>query len=141
MRFSDLLVAGVSLALSTDALTLEKRDDPAVLKLDLQKKDPGVLANSARKRQTVEAPDVNYQNQLLYIVELLIGTPPQSTFVQLDTGSSDLVVETPLSDICSAAPPNPCTNFGACKYSQLHSKRVSLIFNRHRKQFFNIPIH
>jgi hypothetical protein len=35
--------------------------------------------------------------------------------VQLDTGSSDLVLETPTSDICTAGIPNPCTMFGSCK--------------------------
>ncbi|CZR56894.1 uncharacterized protein PAC_06783 [Phialocephala subalpina] len=110
MRSTDLLVAGLCLVLSTDALRVEKRDDPSVLKIDLQKKAPELLARSARKRQTVETPDVNYQKQLLYIIQLEIGTPPQSTFVQLDTGSSDLIVETDSSDICSTAPPNPVSS-------------------------------
>lgn len=130
MRSTDLLVAGLCLVLSTDALRVEKRDDPSVLKIDLQKKAPELLARSARKRQTVETPDVNYQKQLLYIIQLEIGTPPQSTFVQLDTGSSDLIVETDSSDICSTAPPNPCTNFGPCKNSPIDRNRVSLILNR-----------
>lgn len=116
MRTTTLIAVGASLALlGVDASRFTKRDNPAVLKLDLLKKDPAVLSKAVRRRGNVETPDVNYNTQLLYIVQLMIGTPPQSTYVQLDTGSSDLVVETPLSDICAAVPPNPCTNFGSCK--------------------------
>ncbi|PMD13373.1 acid protease [Hyaloscypha hepaticicola] len=50
---------------------------------------------------------------LLFLIELQIETPPQSTYVQLDTGSGDLIVETPSSHICRANSPNPCTNFGS----------------------------
>ncbi|KUJ13564.1 acid protease [Mollisia scopiformis] len=117
MRAANLIAAVASLSIfSVEALKLAKRDTPAVLKLDLQKRRSGTFANSTltKKRQgTVETPDINYQTQLLYIVQLQIGTPPQSTYVQLDTGSSDLVVETDSSNICSQAPPNPCTNFGS----------------------------
>jgi hypothetical protein len=112
MRSSFCVITVVALVLSTvDALRVEKRDDPAVVILPLQKKfnNPGL-----KPRQEVEGPDLNYLQELLYIVELLVGTPPQSTYVQLDTGSSDLIVETLSSDICSVAPPNPCTNFGSC---------------------------
>lgn len=117
MKIGNLLAVGASLGfIGVDALRVEKRDDPAILKIPLQKITP--QASSLRKRQgTVEGPDVNYQKSLLYVIELLIGTPPQSTFVQLDTGSSDLIVETDSNNLCSAAPPNPCTNFGACKKS------------------------
>jgi Eukaryotic aspartyl protease len=108
-----IIVAALVL-LTVDALRVEKRDDPAVVKLPLQKKVGNL---GLKQRQEVESPDINYMQQLLYIVQLQIGTPPQSTYVQLDTGSSDLIVETPLSDICSAAAPNPCTNFGSCTKS------------------------
>lgn len=126
MKLSHVLVPGTFLALlGANALRVEKRDTPAVLSIPLQKITPGKSSVPGKKRQTVESPDVNYQNQLLYIVELQIGTPPQSTFVQLDTGSSDLIVETPLSDVCSTAPPNPCTNFGSCK-SHMPRSRESI---------------
>lgn len=105
------------LLLGVDALTVEKRDNPAVFKIDLIKKTPDSVATRSlhRRQGTVQVPDVNYHTSLLYLIELVFGTPPQQTFVQLDTGSSDLIVETPSSDICSVAPPNPCTNFGACR--------------------------
>lgn len=116
MKSINILGMAFCIFLGTEALRVEKRANPAVLKLGLTKKTPEAHASSSKKRRSsVETPDINYQQQLLYIVELMIGTPPQSTFVQLDTGSSDLIVETSSSDICSTAPPNPCTNFGFCK--------------------------
>jgi hypothetical protein len=122
------VVVGV-LALGVSTLRVAKHPNPAVMKLPLHKKARrrhDAPFESTRKRQgTVETPDINYQTELLYIVELLIGTPPQPMYVQLDTGSSDLVVETDVSDICSTAPPNPCTNFGACKSSVSMWKQIA----------------
>jgi Eukaryotic aspartyl protease len=123
MKVVSTLALGVALSLlCVEALRVEKRDSPAVLSLPLLKKTPGPSSKrSLRKRQgEVETPDINYQTNLLYLVQLQIGTPPQSTYVQLDTGSSDLVVETPSSDICSASPPNPCTEYGSCMAVPLH---------------------
>jgi hypothetical protein len=40
---------------------------------------------------------------------------------RIGIGSSDLVVETDSSNICSVGAPNPCTNLGACKKSLLSS--------------------
>jgi hypothetical protein len=118
MKAVSILALGVSLSfLGVEALRVEKRDSPAVLSLPLKKRTPGPSSKrSLGKRQgEVETADFNYMTKLLYLVELQMGTPPQTTFVQLDTGSSDLVVETPNSNICTANPPNPCTNFGSCR--------------------------
>jgi hypothetical protein len=131
MKAVSLLVIGAGLGLlGIGALRVEKRDSPAVLKLPLLKKTTSPSKRSLRRRSgTVGTPDVNYQKELLYLVQLEIGTPPQSIYVQLDTGSSDLVVETPNSDICTAASPNPCTNFRACKYS--HREYLKYVTNRY----------
>lgn len=117
MKALSILALGASLSfLGIEALRVEKRDSPAILSLPLKKRTPGPSSKrSLRKRQgEVPTTDINYNTQLLYLVELQIGTPPQTTYVQLDTGSSDLIVETPTSNICTANPPNPCTNFGSC---------------------------
>jgi Eukaryotic aspartyl protease len=112
MKIENLLVVGAILtSIGLAARHLEKRNDPAILKIPLQKLTPHA---PMRKRQAVETPDLNYLNSLLYIVQLQVGTPPQPTYVKLDTGSSDLILETPNSNICSASPPNPCTIFGSC---------------------------
>lgn len=117
MKAVSILALGASLGLlGIEALRVEKRDSPAVLSLPLKKRTPAPSSKrSLSKRQgEVQTPDINYNTQLLYLVELQIGTPPQSTYVQLDTGSSDLIVETPSSHICTANTSNPCTNFGPC---------------------------
>ena len=119
MKAVSILALGASLGfLGIEALRVEKCDSPAVLSLPLKKRTPSPSSKrSLSKRQgEVQTPDINYNTQLLYLVELQIGTPPQSTYVQLDTGSSDLIVETPTSPTCLRSPPNPCTNFGSCTY-------------------------
>jgi hypothetical protein len=95
MKIAGFLVGTGLVLLSIEALRLEKQSDPAVLQIPLQKRTHHRVPRSLSRRQgEVQTPDVNYMNQLLYIVQLEIGTPPQSTYVQLDTGSSDLVYET-----------------------------------------------
>jgi hypothetical protein len=127
MKSSSVVTVAVALFVSVvNALILEQRDSPAVFRLPLQKRTDEVHAMALRNRLMrrsgdIVTTDTNYMNSLLYVVQLSIGTPPQTVMVQLDTGSSDLVVETDSSDICSAAPPNPCTNLGACKKSLLSS--------------------
>ncbi len=117
MKAVSILALAASLSfLGIGALRVEKRDSPAVLLLPLKKRTtaPSPKRSLSKSQGEVQTPDVNYNTRLLYLVELQIGTPPQMTYVQLDTGSSDLIVETPTSNICQANPPNPCTNFGSC---------------------------
>jgi hypothetical protein len=116
MKFTTLIALSIGpLVGVSDALALEKRG-PAVAKFNLQKRTADIHAAAlkkrpARRQSTVETEDQNYKTTLLYLIQLAIGTPPQSILVQLDTGSSDLIVETSTSDICTASTPNPCTNF------------------------------
>ena len=123
---SVVTIAAALFASVVNALMLGQQDSPAVFRLPLQKRTDEVHAMALRNRLMrrsgdIVTTDTNYMNSLLYVVQLSIGTPPQTVMVQLDTGSSDLVVETDSSDICSAAAPNPCTNLGACKKSLLSS--------------------
>jgi hypothetical protein len=92
-----ILALGASRSfLGIEGLKVEKRDSPAVLPLPLEKRTPGLSSKKtlSKCQGEVQTPDINYQTQLLYLVELQIGTPPQMTCIQLDTGSSELIVET-----------------------------------------------
>ena len=78
------LVASLSL-FGAEALRVEKRDSPAVLSLPLVKKSSGTPSKRSLSKRSGEVgtPDKNWNTDLLYLVELQIGTPPQSTWVQL----------------------------------------------------------
>jgi hypothetical protein len=117
MRVINVALSAAFILSGVNGIGLEKKATPKVFKIPLHRKSPELLSKNRKRAGEVETPDINYQRSLLYIVELVIGTPPQTTFVQLDTGSSDLTVETSKSDICNTAPPNPCTNFGSCWFS------------------------
>jgi hypothetical protein len=129
MKLSRFCAVTVALTAGVDALAVQKRDVPGTVSFPLLVNEAalaGASVNSLRKRAgEVETADTN--RNLLYTIQLELGTPPQLTNVQVDTGSSDLVVETPSSDICSAGVPNPCSNFGACKSSNITHERSQLM--------------
>ena len=69
-----------------------------------------------RRAGSVATPLVN-NDQLQYLANISIGTPPQAFAVQLDTGSSDLWVPSFDSDLCLINGPG-CREFGSCKSFQ-----------------------
>jgi predicted outer membrane lipoprotein len=116
MKLFSFLAIAASCAFSViDALALEKRDGPAVVAFDLAKvsgnRTSGSLRHGLSKRGSDEAT-INNEN-FLWTVSLELGTPPQTTRCQLDTGSSDLVTETDSSDLCVSSP-TVCSGRGAC---------------------------
>lgn len=116
MKF--FLAATVALTISADALAIKKRDVPGTISFPIHVNEVATakLVEQALRRRAGEVFETTTsRQQLLFTIELSLGTPPQLINVQLDTGSSDMVVETPSSDICGTAPPNPCTNYGACE--------------------------
>jgi hypothetical protein len=70
---------------AADALTLEKRFNPAILAIPFERK-VGRPAFRFRNRGTIETPLNN--EQMIYTVTLMLGTLPQAIRVQFDAGSS-----------------------------------------------------
>ncbi|KIX09933.1 uncharacterized protein Z518_01014 [Rhinocladiella mackenziei CBS 650.93] len=112
MRSSTAVAAVAALtAPLVSAIHLAPRSsNPRVISLPIERRNiPDILAHEQsrlRKRQgTVEQTLDNEES--LYYANLSLGTPEQSLRLHIDTGSSDLWVNTPDSSFCSSAT-NPC---------------------------------
>lgn len=91
----------------------KKRNNPKVFRLPLQRKEVK-LPMSLNERGLVDTPLFRTGTSNIWLVTITIGTPPQTINVNLDTGSTELVLNTPKSDECSAPAPNACTTAGSC---------------------------
>ena len=109
------------------AINLAPRsENPRVIGASIGRRNiPDVLAHDAarlRKRQTVAA---TLDNELtLYYANISLGSPAQDLQVSVDTGSSDLWVNSANSPICSKQ--NYCQGG---TYSQADSKSVKVVNN------------
>ncbi|PHH58694.1 hypothetical protein CDD81_4815 [Ophiocordyceps australis] len=130
MKLTTILVSYVSVLFGVDALlSLRKRGDepPRVLGLDFERNPRhNILKHDrlSRRSATVNATMENMET--LYFVNISLGTPPQQLRVHLDTGSSDLWVNTPRSDLCSRSP-SPC-DFAGTYYAK-NSSSYKLVGN------------
>ncbi|MCJ1320151.1 hypothetical protein MMC15_005489 [Xylographa vitiligo] len=87
--------------------------EPAVLGVSFRKevrRDLTHLNRLARRQKSITASIENAD--LLYLINVTIGTPPQPFGLQLDTGSSDIWVPATSADVCRQDPQS-CSLFGA----------------------------
>jgi hypothetical protein len=79
--------------------------DPRVLQLDFERRElvPPDAFEKIKRRGAPSAPLFNAQGDLLYLVNVTVGTPPQSLSLQLDTGSSDIWLPSAQSSACASA--------------------------------------
>jgi hypothetical protein len=117
MKLISSAVALVALVSITDALVIEKRVQK-VVSFPIIKRMRSTAISPPPKRGGMpgdyQLPDINYN--VLYLIPITVGTPPQALLAQLDTGSPNLVLETTGDNLChNQLAPNPCSNYGGCK--------------------------
>ncbi|KAK7711674.1 hypothetical protein SLS57_007967 [Botryosphaeria dothidea] len=107
MRCTAALTLATGLISLTEAIQLAKRTNsaPRVVGAEIQRRevtDP-VTRDQARRRKKRDSVQATLDNEeTLYFANASLGTPAQSLRLHLDTGSSDLWVNTDSSDLCSS---------------------------------------
>ena len=124
------LAAGL-LASGSAALHFVERDTPNVVGLDIARRhipDP-VNRDSLRRRQSQTVTETLDNYGTLYFANVSIGTPAQNFGLHIDTGSSDLWVNAPNSEICTGRG-DPCSLTGTYDANSSSTyKYVNGLFN------------
>lgn len=96
------------------SITLHQRDTPAVVSLNIKRKDvTGPVARDLVRRRRDKTVNQALDNEeTLYYCNITLGSPQQSLRLVLDTGSSDLWCNAANSSLCSAST-DPCVNSGS----------------------------
>ncbi|PMD14659.1 acid protease [Hyaloscypha hepaticicola] len=105
MQPTCILAIGVSLLLlPTNAFAIEKRDNLSVVAFPLQRVvGSPTIQNTRLHKRSFQSPLLNFLS-ITWVLSISLGTPPRTIHVRLNTGSSDLVVETDSSDYCTTNP-------------------------------------
>jgi hypothetical protein len=89
-------------------ITQTKASGLKVVSLDITQESAFPVAQSGlsseilrARAQSVQATLFNAQSDLLYLVNITVGTPPQALQLQIDTGSSDIWLPWVNSPVCS----------------------------------------
>ncbi|KAJ6113977.1 hypothetical protein N7523_007294 [Penicillium sp. IBT 18751x] len=109
MRSNSIVSLAVLAALPcANAITLHRRDDPAVFGLPITRHRSQALQ---KRSSSVASTSLYNVNNLYYMVNITLGTPAQNLSLSLDIGSSDIWVNVPNSTYC-AADNDPCSSTG-----------------------------
>ncbi|KAF2084736.1 acid protease [Saccharata proteae CBS 121410] len=118
MKYHTVLSFAASLLSLTEALHLVKREGsaPAVIGADIQRRhvdDPISRDNQRRRKMKRSATLQESLDNLetLYFANASMGTPKQTLRLHIDTGSSDLWVNSASSSLCSEKM-DPCSESG-----------------------------
>ncbi|KAG0648575.1 putative aspartic-type endopeptidase OPSB [Hyphodiscus hymeniophilus] len=98
-----LVVAASILSTCTEGIQLSTRtnEPPRVVGFPIQRKSVENPASRDRLRRRTRPVQASLDNEeTLYFLNATLGTPPQSFRLHVDTGSSDLWVNTPNSALC-----------------------------------------
>ncbi|CRG91008.1 aspartic-type endopeptidase (OpsB), putative [Talaromyces islandicus] len=103
----------LGILLTADALSLHKRDSPAVVKLDVQRDQaPDLMGRNYRGDKRDKTVNQVLQNAgTMYLTNITLGSPPQRARLIIDTGSSDMWCNTKSSDLC-LQDPSSCEQLG-----------------------------
>lgn len=128
MKYTTILVA--QLAASATALKLVPRENPAVVRLDTQRRNVinPIAHDQLRRRQSVVQQTLD-NLETLYFANVSMGTPPQNFRLHIDTGSSDLWVNSANSNLCAQGG-NQCGQSGIYNANDSSTyKYVNSVFN------------
>lgn len=111
LRLLIYAVTGICLSFLT-RLSSADATAPGFVQLKLQRRD----SSDTRKRSTPVEVGLAHSGAV-YFIPFTLGTPPQPLWGIVDTGSSDVIVQTNLSDYCrsSASQAELCNDYGTCK--------------------------
>jgi hypothetical protein len=113
MKHSTALALALGIASTTSALKLAEpgKSNYKPLRLPIQRKNKVADAADKERRNTDSTLEVELDNFLKakYFAQITVGSPPQDFDVQIDTGSSDLWVNSASSAFCSSG---RCDRYG-----------------------------